>query len=134
MAETENYGLYVTDEDTDRFIDWRKRLSGETDSNMVKIDQALHEKANNSEEVYGVLRGSAWVGGTAPYTQVLAVDGLRRTQNGIISISKEASKEQVSVAQDAELVLDAQEDGSLTVTARGEKPEIDLPVSILLLD
>lgn len=46
MAETENYGLYVTDEDTDRFIDWRKRLSGETDSNMVKIDQALHEKAN----------------------------------------------------------------------------------------
>ena len=34
MAETENYGLYVTDEDTDRFIDWRKRLSGETDSNI----------------------------------------------------------------------------------------------------
>ena len=64
----------------------------------------------------------------------IAVDGLRRTQNGIISISKEATKEQVSVAQDAELVLDAQEDGSLTVTARGKKPEIDLPVSILLLD
>ena len=60
--------------------------------------------------------------------------GRRWTQNGIISISKEATKEQVSVAQDAELVLDAQEDGSLTVTARGKKPEIDLPVSILLLD
>lgn len=134
MAETANYGLYVTDEDTDRFIDWRKRINGETNSNMVKIDEALHGKADSSVEINGVLKADAWGGGTAPYTQVLAVDGLGREQNGMIFLAKAATKEQVIEAQDAELFLDGQEEGILTVCAREKKPGMDLPVTVLLLD
>lgn len=134
MAETANYGLYVTDKDTDRFIDWRKRINGETDSNMVKIDEALQGKADSSVEFSGTLLADAWVGGVAPYTQVLEVDGLSRTQNGMISLAQDATEEQVAEAQDAMLCLDDQTDGSLTVIARGRKPEMDLPVSVLLLD
>ena len=44
MAETTNYKLYVVDEGTEKFIDWRKKIAGETNSNFTKIDEALSKK------------------------------------------------------------------------------------------
>lgn len=49
MSETMNYKLYVTDDSSERFQDWRRRMGGvESDSNMVIIDQVLGQKADNS--------------------------------------------------------------------------------------
>ena len=48
MSETTNYGLYVTDDSSDKFLNWRTKMNGTVDSNMVKIDTALGEKANSS--------------------------------------------------------------------------------------
>lgn len=41
MAETLNYKLYITDDDQTKFKVWRENLAGETNSNMIKIDNAL---------------------------------------------------------------------------------------------
>lgn len=44
MSETINYGFYVDSDDTTKFIEWRNKIAGETDSNMIKIDTALKGK------------------------------------------------------------------------------------------
>lgn len=68
---TTNYNLYLEDDSTTRFLDWRKKMNGTDNSNMVKIDAALGEKANSSVAVNTTLLASAWVGVEAPYTQEL---------------------------------------------------------------
>ena len=40
---TTNYNLYLEDDSTTRFLDWRQKMNGSGDSNMVKIDTALAE-------------------------------------------------------------------------------------------
>lgn len=133
MSETANYGLYLTSDSSERFLDWREKMNGTEDSNMMKIDAALGTKANNSVPVYATLLASAWVGVDAPYTQELAVEGLSETQNGTISVAHTATADQREVAREAMLSVIGQADGKLTIVADGEMPELDIPVYIILL-
>ena len=57
---TANYGLYITDDSSERFLEWRTKMNGTENSNMVKIDAALGEKANSSVLVSATLLASAW--------------------------------------------------------------------------
>ena len=91
---TTNYNLYLEDDSTTRFLDWRKKMNRTDNSNMVKIDTALGEKANSSVAVNTTLLASAWVGVEAPYTQELTVTGLTALQNGTISVAHSATAEQ----------------------------------------
>lgn len=43
MANTEKYNLYITDDGNETFQNWRRKIAGLTDSNMIKIDAALKE-------------------------------------------------------------------------------------------
>ena len=133
MSETTNYGLYIESGNTARFADWREKMNGENDSNMIKIDAALSEKANNSVIVTTTLLASAWAGIDAPYTQELSVDGLLKDTNGIIDVAHDATAEQREIAREAMLAVVGQEDGKLTIVADGEMPEFDIPVYIILL-
>lgn len=134
MSETTNYGLYISDDNTERFIDWRGKINGEADSNMTKIDAALGGKADHSKTEQAVLLASGWTGETAPYYQVLAIEGLGAEQNGNIYLSPSASSEQKESARKAVLSLGVQAEGSLTIICDGVKPEIDIPVSVTLID
>lgn len=133
MSRTKNYGLYLTDDNTTKFLDWRNQMNGIEDSNMTKIDTALGEKANNSVIITTVLLASAWVGVGAPYTQELSVDGLLKDTNGIIDVAHDATSEQREIAREAKLAITGQEDGKLIIVADGEMPESDIPVYIILL-
>lgn len=134
MSETMNYKLYVTDDSSERFQDWRRRMGGVgSDSNMVKIDQVLGQKADNSVLVNATLLSTAWSGVDSPFTQELAVEGLGATQNGSISVAHSATFEQRESARDAMLSIISQENGKLTIAADGELPELDIPVYIILL-
>lgn len=134
MSETtKNYGLHLTNDSSEKFLDWRERMNGTSDSNMMKIDAALGEKANNSVVVTTTLLASAWIGVDAPYTQELAVDGLLKDTNGIIDIAHDATAEQREIAREAKLAITGQEDGKLIIVADGEMPEFDIPVYIILL-
>ena len=68
MSETTNYGLYVTDDSSDKCLNWRTKMNGTVDSNMVKIDTALGEKANSSISVTTTLLANSWSGIDSPFT------------------------------------------------------------------
>lgn len=131
--ETKNYKLHLTDDSSENFKDWREMMNGTEDSNMVKIDAALGQKANSSIPVYGVLSAASWEGASAPYTQVLSVPGLGADQNGHIAVANNATTQEVTAATEAILVISNQSAGTLTITAKGVKPECDIPVVVILL-
>lgn len=133
MNETTNYKLHLTDDSSERFQDWRMKMNGTENSNMVKIDKALGEKANSSIAISATLLASAWVGVTAPFTQELSVEGLTAAQNGVIDVAHDATATQREIAREAMLSVIGQSDGKLVIAADGEMPEFDIPVYIILL-
>ena len=133
MSNTPNYNLYLTDDSSTRFQEWRNQMNGTENSNMVKIDAAIGEKANSSVAINTTLLASAWVGVDAPYTQTLTISGLTASQNGTISVAHNATAEQREIAREAMLSVIGQADGALTIAADGEMPERDIPVYIILL-
>lgn len=133
MSETTNYKLHLTGDSTEKFLDWREKMNGTEDSNMIKIDNALGEKANSSVAIYTTLLASAWAGVNAPFTQELSVEGLTASQNGVIDVAHDATATQREIAREAMLSVVGQADGTLTIAADGEMPESDIPVYIILL-
>lgn len=132
MSETKNYHLGLTDDDKTKFIEWRKIINGNKNSNMQKIDDALGEKANGSVSVSATLLASAWSGIDSPFTQELSVEGLTADQNGDIAVAHSATALQRDIARCAMLAVIGQSDGKLIIAADGELPEEDIPVSIIL--
>lgn len=133
MSETPNYGLYVTDDTTTKFKDWRERMSSESDSNMVKIDAALSKKAEQSRSVEITLTAENWAGNAAPFSQQVAVNGLKADSNGSIAIANTATADQRAAVRKAQLSVMAQVDGSLTLNCDGKKPTVDIPAVVVIL-
>ena len=65
-------------------------------------------------------------------TYTLSVSGLTATQDGVIGISKTATQTQADAARDAFIRISAQAAGSITLTADGDVPEVDIPVDLIL--
>lgn len=133
MAETTNYGLYLEDDSTTKFQEWREKMNGTVDSNMVKIDTALASKAAKSISVSTVLSATAWAGVDNPFTQEIAVPGLGADQLCIVGLADSATAEQREAARIAALAATGQSEGAMTIAADGEMPDIDLPVLVILL-
>ena len=132
MSATKNYDLALTDNDQTKFKEWRESINGNSNSNMEKIDTALGEKANLSVAINAVLLMSAW-SDDSPYVQTISVEGLNADQNGIITIGQNITTEQLEDVVASDMRISDQADGSLTVTAYGDKPTCDIPVTIILL-
>lgn len=130
---TDNYGLFLIEDETCRFIDWRLAMSGKRNSNMKKIDEILHKKADASNSISLVLTASSWAGDSAPYTQTLVADAVTDLTNGSISVAMSATAEQREAARDAMLSVTGQSAGRLSITADGDKPMCDIPVCIVLV-
>lgn len=128
-----NYKLHLTDSSSEKFQDWRNAMNGIDNSNMIKIDTALGEKADHSGQVIGALLASEWDGDEAPYTQEINIEGLTEEQNGSIAVSQSATFEERQAAREAVLNLAGQSDGKLVVVADGTLPEVDIPFVITLL-
>ena len=62
------------------------------------------------------------------------MEGLGAEQNGKIGVAQSATFEERQMAREAQLCLVGQENGKLYVAADGEMPDIDIPVTIVLLD
>lgn len=132
MSETKNYHLTLTDDDQTKFKEWRESINGNSNSNMEKIDAALGEKANLSVAINYVLLMSAW-SEVAPYVQTISIDDLGADQNGILTIGQNITTEQLEDVVAADMRITDQADGTLIVTAYGDKPIRDIPVTIILL-
>lgn len=133
MSETPNYKLYLSDDPAEKVMDWRKKMNGSENSNMLKIDAALSEKAERSVPVDGILLASGWIGDEAPYTQEITITATNMSKNGYISVSNGASLEQLEAACDAMLSVMSQNGEKIVIAANIEKPKIDIPVTTILI-
>ena len=93
----------------------------------------LSSKAKKSVSETATLAADGWTGTEAPYTQTVNVNGMMASSNGYAGLSMDASAEQVKAAAAAMLKPTARAVGSLTITAFGTVPTIDLPIEILIV-
>lgn len=129
MSGTKNYNLHLTDTATERFLDWRNKMNGTEDSNMIKIDTALGEKADSSVNIPCTLLASAWENDE----QTVVVTGLTAEQNGVIGVAQNISEEQLKACYSAGLYIKGQMNDALVIGVNGTTPTIDIPANIILL-
>lgn len=108
-------------------------MNGPVDSNMIKIDTALGQKADKSSVLSATLYADQWNGDSAPYTQRIEFDDIAPDTNGIISLSQASSAGAREDARKCSLFATEQGDGYLVVTADTEKPIQDIVVSITIV-
>lgn len=85
-------------------------------------------------EAAATLAAASWSGFEAPYTQAVPVSGMTAATRGVsIGLAETATTAQYLAALAALLHATAQGTGSVTVTAEGEVPAIDLPVLVRIV-
>lgn len=82
-----------------------------------------------SVAITATLLASAWSSGQ----QTITVSGLGATQNGIASLPQNCSDSEYEAVCAAGLMVTSQSAESLTFSANGEVPQIDIPILIILL-
>ena len=108
-------------------------MNGSEDSNMVKIDNALGEKAALSKAIVTTLKADQWVQEGAISKQKLSVEGLTAEQNGVIGTTQDLTTLQLETVRAAGLYISDQGNGYLTIASDGDTPACDIPVLIILL-
>lgn len=102
------------------------------DYNIPKeVEEYLSDHPITSE-VDLVLKANDWVGTEIPFTQRLSDPTLREAQEGITNLSTSCSVAQVVAAMNARMVLSAQDSESITISAYGTKPTVDIPIKVIL--
>ena len=91
------------------------------------------KKAAKSISLTGTLLASGWTA-TAPYSQILNITGITANSNGFIGVADSATRTQYEVAAMANLRKIAQNTNTVTIMAYGEKPNIDIPIEIVITD
>jgi len=131
MNVTANYGLYITEpQDDPKFREFREKLCGNNESNMILIDRLLAGKAEVSA-TNATLLVSGWDGTQAPYIQTLQIDGVTSQADGVVTVSPDISDSVWEVVCNAGLRKTAQDNASVTFCANN-KPEVDIPIVFLI--
>ena len=93
----------------------------------AKIGAAVTSKA-----VDITLAASSWSSANPP-TLTVTVSGLGAAQNGTIGVAKGATQARRKAAAAAQIGIQSQAAGSLTLVADGTKPSINIPATVILL-
>ena len=88
--------------------------------------------AGISETVTATLLAANWTGDVAPYTYTLAVTGVTANSNQELLPSLTITEEQLTALQAANIQDGGQAVNSVTLTAFGDKPTIDLPIRVIV--
>lgn len=111
--------------------EWLESLHGDdyvlTDSDIEEIADLVEE---HTSEITVILTASGWEGTAAPYMQTVNVDGMAADTQGTVFVSELATDEQYNAAMYAMLRKTAQGTNSITLKAYGEKPTIDIPLTV----
>lgn len=86
-------------------------------------------KKSTSETV--TVTAASWTGDEAPYTATVASTIATATNNLIVGAGGAVTAEQQEALAAAMIICTRQAEGGITLTAFGDKPEIDLPVNII---
>ena len=88
--------------------------------------------AGTSKTVTATLLAASWTGTSAPYTYTLAVTGVTANSNQELLPALTITEEQLTALQAANIQDGGQAANSVTLTAFGDKPTIDLPIRVIV--
>lgn len=91
-----------------------------------------NSKVGKSTLTTKTLSKTSWTGSEPPYTYSLSVSGVTTTSVQEILPTTGATEEQIIALQAANMQDGGQSVGKITIKAWGDKPEIDLPVRIII--
>lgn len=111
---------------TDGTIRHKTGYGGQTYSELP-FDNA--DSCEPSVPIDVTLLASAWNN----EQQQVTVAGLGADQNGIAALPQELSDAQYEAVCAAEMYVSAQSEESITISCRGETPQVDIPIVIILL-
>lgn len=96
-------------------------------------EDSLTTKAEKSKTSNYTLSSTGWEGSEAPFTFVLNnVSGVTDSNNVELVVPSDINLEQVESYKSASIVNGTQAANSITLKAYGEKPTIDLPITVIV--
>lgn len=133
-AEKDPNQIYmITDAPNNANVD--SELSN-TSTNPVQnkvINEALLNKANVSVSVVANLTVDGWIVDGEAHRQILTINGITPTRNGVAGVSQTATDDQCKQAASAMLRIVGQGNNQLIIKALGDVPSINIPLEIILL-
>ncbi len=73
-----------------------------------------------------------WTGSSAPYSQTLTALGVTASNNISVGLASTATQEQREAAYEAQLFASGQDTDEITVLADGDKPTVDIPITVFI--
>lgn len=116
------------------FTTWFETLEEVLDENVAgNLLNLINDKPDKSTTTNNTLFASDWIGEEAPYIQTLSVNGVTQlTTHQEIIPGKNITKEQDDALKSLDLHDGDQDTDTIVLEAWGEKPEIDIPIRIIL--
>lgn len=106
-----------------------KNLKGATGPQGLKGEDG--KNAITSSQT--VQLSTSWSGSSAPYTQAVAVPGVTASSIVLIDAADNVTAEQMDAYINAKIAGGRQTADSITLKAFGDKPEVSIPVKILIM-
>lgn len=100
----------------------------------TRLDSDVCGLANSALVANAVAAADSWEGNVAPRTQVVYVPVLAADDRAIVGLGDTANEDQRRACREAMISPTGQADGSITLTADGRKPEVDLPIVVMILE
>lgn len=102
-------------------------------ANASDVNSALAQKANKSTVISVTASVAGWSGASAPFTNIINVEGVTAESNIYIAIGSGATVTEYAAAVDAQLHCSAQGAGTITLKAFDTKPTVAIPLTVLIL-
>ena len=110
---------------------YTKPSGGIPDSDIASA-ATWNAKATSPTALSLTLAAGSWSSATPP-TQTLAATGVTSSNHIVVGIASTITSAQYDAASNAKLVCTAQATNSITVTAFGDKPTENIPISVVIL-
>lgn len=147
MQETANYGFHKPEEED--FIDpgdWaammdavdaqlkiQEEATGQVTEGLKEAAvEAVKNKADRYKKHAATLPSSGWTGSAAPYTNTLTVPGITAGNDICVLPDPAWTLPKAQAWAGAMVLAGEQGENTLTLKAYGDKPEMDLPIVILI--
>lgn len=98
-----------------------------------QLDTALAGKAGKSAVVAVALPADGWAGEAAPYSQEVQAPGVTTENHLVVAQAADATAEQREAWGAGTVLATGQGDGTLTFTAAGDRPGVDLVATVMIV-
>lgn len=98
---------------------------------LGEIEQAISDGAK-SQSINFVLTATDWEG-DGPYTQAVTIAAVSEDSNAIVDTAMDSTQEQEDAYAAAQIKPTAQGNGTITFTATGDKPDVDISMGVIIM-